>query len=352
MNCSALLTREKNPMSRLHLLVLIPCLILLTLTSACRKLPATERAESTAKGLSASPISGSVATAAPSGPEVVSHLPVSASVDDESSKTFLWKAQSTTATVFLLGSIHVARAGLYPLDPRIERAFDSADTLVLEVVLDAANRASAAQQLTRAGTYPPGDSLDRHLSPDLFREAMAQTRASLGNSTLSNKWEPWFLAEVLLTTELRKLGYDDDNGIDRYFQQRAEGKKRIIPLETIEEQVGLLDGMPPTLQSAMLGETLEELSQLGPTLEASFLAWKKGQSHELYQLLMKPLDRPQYALLKQRLFTDRNARMTRELERFLTGKGTWFVVVGSGHLIGETGVISLLTQRHYEVAQQ
>src|SRR5688572_28345170 len=36
-------------------------------------------------------------------------------------KAFLWRASSPTATVFLLGSIHVARKDLYPLAPPIEK---------------------------------------------------------------------------------------------------------------------------------------------------------------------------------------------------------------------------------------
>ena len=45
---------------------------------------------------------------------------------------FLWELRSPTATVYLLGSVHVASGDMYPLDARIERAFQKSETLVLE----------------------------------------------------------------------------------------------------------------------------------------------------------------------------------------------------------------------------
>ena len=48
-------------------------------------------------------------------------------------RVFLWTASSTSATAHILGSIHLAREDLYPLDPRIEQAFLGSDVLVVEL---------------------------------------------------------------------------------------------------------------------------------------------------------------------------------------------------------------------------
>src|SRR5690349_22883151 len=59
----------------------------------------------------------------------------SAKPNGKRTQGLLYKVESTTATVYVLGSIHVADASLYPLDPRILSAFEQADTLVLETEL-------------------------------------------------------------------------------------------------------------------------------------------------------------------------------------------------------------------------
>ncbi len=46
---------------------------------------------------------------------------------------YLWRYTSDTATVYLAGSIHVLKSTLYPLAPQLEKAFEQADLLVVEV---------------------------------------------------------------------------------------------------------------------------------------------------------------------------------------------------------------------------
>src|SRR5688572_2722813 len=51
------------------------------------------------------------------------------------SRGIFYEVRGGAATLFLLGSVHVGKRQFYPLDPPIEAAFKSADTLVLEVDL-------------------------------------------------------------------------------------------------------------------------------------------------------------------------------------------------------------------------
>jgi hypothetical protein len=43
--------------------------------------------------------------------------------------------------------------------------------------------------------------------------------------------------------------------------------------------------------------------------------------------------------------------MTSKIQGYLNSGGTYFVIVGSGHLIGERGVVELLKAKGYEVEQ-
>ena len=64
------------------------------------------------------------------------------------SKNFLWKVQSKTNTVYLLGSIHFFKKELYPLNKVIEDAFDQSSIVVVEANVNDAGQADL-QKLSR-----------------------------------------------------------------------------------------------------------------------------------------------------------------------------------------------------------
>ena len=53
--------------------------------------------------------------------------------------------------------------------------------------------------------------------------------------------------------------------------------------------------------------------------------------------------------LQKKLLDDRNAVMITKIEEYLKGKEQCFVVVGSGHLIGDKGIVKLLEGKNYKV---
>ncbi len=55
-------------------------------------------------------------------------------------KNFLWKVQSKTSTVYVLGSIHFMKKEAYPLNKNIEDAFDKSDVLVVEANINDINK--------------------------------------------------------------------------------------------------------------------------------------------------------------------------------------------------------------------
>ncbi len=53
--------------------------------------------------------------------------------DSSNKKNFLWEVKSDSSTVYLLGSIHIGKKEMYPLNLIIENAFDECNNLVVEV---------------------------------------------------------------------------------------------------------------------------------------------------------------------------------------------------------------------------
>ncbi len=60
---------------------------------------------------------------------------------------------------------------------------------------------------------------------------------------------------------------------------------------------------------------------------------------------------PELEPLYEEIYDERNFNMAARIEEFLTDDEPCFVVVGAGHLVGDNGLVSLLTERGYTVEQ-
>jgi uncharacterized protein len=265
----------------------------------------------------------------------------------------LWSVRSATASVTLLGSVHVAKKEAYPLDPEIEKAFAESDTLVLEIPMDDAAKAAGAPMMLKAGMYEGGDSLEQHLDP-ATRKLFDKELEKGGMVSLAlPRMKPWLAASTLLVMKLGELGYDPENGIDTHFQRRAtERKMRVLALETMEEQLGLFTQMPENLQVKMLKETLEDSAELGPTMDRAFTAWQKGDEAMLEKELLAPMQTPEYKPLFDKIFTARNVKMVAKIKEYLGTSSKYFVIAGCGHMIAKGGIVDLLQREHIEVVER
>jgi len=61
-------------------------------------------------------------------------------------KSLLYKVSSETSTVYILGSIHLAKQELYPLDKTIREAYSKSDVLVVELDAESQESVRAMQE--------------------------------------------------------------------------------------------------------------------------------------------------------------------------------------------------------------
>lgn len=285
-----------------------------------------------------------LSAAAPPGPLAAAAAPQPAT------PVFLWRAQLGPSTVHFLGSVHVARPDIYPLDPRIESAFAASDTLVLELELDSATQLKAAERMLQLGQLPAGKRLQDVVQAETWQMLQDAERRHGLNLFGLRGFRPWVVALALTTQALEKAGFSADQGIDEHFRRAADGRLRIEPLETVEEQLSLFTELSPEASENLLRQTIAEIEQYGEQLDASFRLWKAGDAAQLDVLLLAPM-RGEYPALFAKLFSERNQRMLERLRRLVAKPGTYFVVVGAGHLVGKGGIMDLLRDQGI-VAQQ
>jgi uncharacterized protein len=268
----------------------------------------------------------------------------------EDSKSFLWKVQSDTSTAYILGSIHAMKEDIYPLDRKIDNAFQESGSLVLEIDLNLDLNKVLAMMMQSA-MYQNDDSLKKHLTPGTYELAAAAMKKSGLDIRMFEKCKPWFAAVMIETLELTKMGFNPELGIDKHFFNKA-GNKKILALETPEYQIGLFSQFKDDEQEAFLLATIKGMDLLEKEMTVMVDAWKAGNAAKMDSMLSGNMAKyPGINQTYEKLVFQRNRNMAAKIEDYLKTRETYFIVVGAAHLVGERGIIELLRDRGYSVKQ-
>ncbi len=268
----------------------------------------------------------------------------------QSQKAFLWKAQSKTGVVYVLGSLHLMKKESYPLNAKIENAFEKSNVLAVEANINDIAKMDL-QKLMQNAFYPGNETLERHVSRETYELVKKETTGLGMPLELIIKQKPWFLSLTLTSLELMKLGFDPNYGIDNYFLQKSMGKKKIVELESIDYQLALLSGFSDREQELFLLHTLRDMKTIGQEIDKLLRAWTSGDVRGIESLLLKDAENRGMEHVYEKLFYERNKNMASKIEEFLKTRETYFVVVGAGHLVGNKGIIEILRRKGYSIEQ-
>lgn len=261
----------------------------------------------------------------------------------------LWKIESNTGTVYLLGSLHLLKQTHYPLSPVIESAFQEAQTVIVEADLDSLNMPETQLMAGIKAMYQSG-SLRESISENTYRLVRVKADELGINIQQLNPFKPWFCALTLVAVKLQQLGFQQQYGIDRYFFDKAkQAGKRIGSLEAVGEQIDFLASLPSKSQEDLLLQALKDMEIVEQFFDEMYTAWSQGDTGKLGSLMTKSFEG--YPVLYERLLTARNKNWVPQIEQFLRESGTYFVIVGAGHLAGDNSVIDMLRQKGYKVEQ-
>ena len=265
-------------------------------------------------------------------------------------KSFFWHAKSPNTTVYLLGSIHFAKPDIYPLDKKIENAFEEAAFLVVELDQKQLDQDDMRRYILQRGMYEEPDTIESHISEstlDLLKNYLDRYSMPLQGY---NRLKPGFLAMTLSIAHVIRLGYLPDYGIDMYFLNKAQNKK-VLQLETYTDQLDLFFDMPD--EELFLKHTLSQLEDIEKQIDDTVTAWKNGDTQQMVEnvLIQPQKDYPELRAVYTKIYTDRNIKMADKISQFLEHNSIYFVVVGAAHLIGDQGIVKLLEKRGYKLKQ-
>lgn len=279
----------------------------------------------------------------------------------ENDKAFAWEVSSGQATVYLMGSIHFADKSFYPLRNDIENAFSRSTALVVELDINNLDRDRYNQLLSQRGVFKDGQTIKDVISEQTWLQLRQRLRhLNVAYDTVKT-YKPGVLVLTLTAIQVMQMGFDPQLGIDAYFLGKAARQgKNIIELESLEQQLDLFLDIPDG--ELLLKEALYSLDESELLMADIVRFWKLGDEAQMSKLLFEDALKqyPAFSAIYERLFYARNRQMTAKIEAMLQSKeppeqqakphdNAYFVVVGSGHLLGDKGIVSALKAKGYKM---
>ena len=270
---------------------------------------------------------------------------IRARISDQPHPLFLWRYASDSATVYLAGSIHILKPGLYPLPRQFQQAFDQADTLVVEVDLSAHTPQALQFKYSQYGLLAEGKTLTDVLSAETYAALTSAGKTYGLPIAQMSRYKPAFISQQLALFALMSVGYDPALSVEQHFTKQA-GDKSIAELETLDFQLDLLLNQPIDVQRQMTVDSLAQIDAFEPLTADLVSAWLAGDDRAFEAAFDAQSGASEASQMFMReLLDDRNVGMADKIAGYLQTEGTYFVLAGAAHYTGKNSIIRLLERR-------
>lgn len=262
----------------------------------------------------------------------------------------MWQVDGDENRVYLLGSVHLLRERDHPLPAVIDSAYADAEALIMELDMDDLDAALVQTLTNRLGVIQDERTLKDLMGDARYAEAAAAADALDIPLDMLAKAEPWYAAITVEQLVLMRIGFNPLYGVELHMTRQAQRDgKPIEGLETIEEQLGFLDGLSPEAQNDLLLQTLEEGGEISLLMDDMISAWRTGDIAYLEDTILAEIAR--YPEIYDAIVVQRNRRWVDAITELLDDEDDYLVIVGALHLIGEDGVPAMLEERGITTGQ-
>jgi len=245
----------------------------------------------------------------------------------------LWVARNEHATVYLFGTVHLLPSDTHWKSPALEKALDESQRLSIEIVDD---DTASMQGLVMQHGLDPGQPLSSKLNEKerAQLEQAAQTARLPGGAAALQPMRPWLAALTLTMAPLMQAGLDPNQGVDKLLKAHMQqAGKPVDGLETAEQQIMMLAGLPEAMQLDFLRESFKDVAEGPAKLHELIDAWRNGDTAAIARIEDEDLRKDSPQLYRQ-LIVERNQAWARTIAERMRQPGVSFVAVGAGHLAG------------------
>lgn len=263
------------------------------------------------------------------------------------------------AELYIAGTIHLGPKAGWAFPENVNRALESASTLVLEADLEAATEEVVGDAILRhallSGTTPLSTLISSRTA-----ELIEQYDGVLSDAGMPHRvreaLKPWYIAINLIQITSSRTDYQLDRSADAQFMQIA-GDLPLIGLESPAEALATFDKLSFEVQEAILQDTLLRWDEAPESLEDLVRAWRQNDDVALARLARDgveemPLLESFYTLLVDQRNLNWLPTLVSLLESPSRADSKAFVAVGALHLVGPASLPNLLREAGYQVTDE
>ena len=326
----------------LSLLLLLS--LALGLLAGCGKSPEPQATEAPA---TPAPTAEPVPTPAPT--------PVTPDFDPADLHPMLWKVTDPEGhTLYLFGTIHVGDGRSSAVLEKVAPILLSCDALAVEFdVVAYESDLNAVMADYQQFVYVDGSSVREHMPEELYDRCAALLNEMGAYSPMLDYYNLAMWSQLTEQAALMtRSDLSPEAGMDRSLIYLAyENNRPVLDVESASFQMNLLNSFSDELYLLLIEAVLDYLDEYGESVDELYSAWLDGDYDAILALNeseegAEDYTEEQLALVEdynKALVDDRNVGMAEVALGWLAEGKTVFFAVGTGHMVGDTGLVQLLT---------
>ncbi len=262
----------------------------------------------------------------------------SLSFSQKDSSSVLWRISGNgiIEPSYLFGTIHAVPGKQYHFSDSILNNLKNSQTLILEIETDIP--LGEMVNIAKRMVLPNGKTIKDFIDSLQYNHLFLYLRDTL--NIKEDKIKRYFtLKPVFLQSMVLMEIIDKPKALDSELRKIAGKKKDFIPLETLNEQMDMIDSIP-------FGQQFDLDTNKFTLKEEYYNLLKLYMNHDLDGIDSLMFSDPEFKNIEYNLLTRRNYNWVPKIEEAVK-KEPCFIAVGCGHLIGKNGLIALLGEKGY-----
>ena len=271
------------------------------------------------------------------------------------SKGFFYEVNNKGNKIYMLGSIHVGNSSLYPIDENIIKALKSSEKIYMEI--DLSNR-EEAKKMRQKIYYDDGKNLKDDLGEELYSRVLKIFQGYGMEEDQVKILRPWAIYNTM-ASDPKGESPKGSFGVESYFLALSLlNKIEIDELESMEFQSNILSNFDKKTYVEMIENLTAEIEKNGYKNINSGLytlldAWQSGDRDKMKSILSLKGDKASEKF-NEAILDERDEGMAKKIDAMLKkdGKNTYFILIGSAHLVPENSVTGILKDMGYKVIEK
>lgn len=242
---------------------------------------------------------------------------------------------------YLFGTIHMICKEDFTISELAKQTFNTSKQVYLELDMDDPQLQSVMMGLMQ---LPGKESLKNKLGESNFNKLDSFLKKEMNmNLAVFDGFKP-MLVMSLLAQRLLSCAAMESYEMN-FVKMASEQKKELLGLERVEDQVGVFDAIPDSLEIRSIMNMVNDFESQKKEFSRMSSLYKAQDLESLYQLMAQSPE----MMGSQELLLDRRNRNWIPIMESAMKKSSTFFAVGAGHLGGSQGVLELLRKQGYKV---